>query len=161
MGSPKPNSSHNYFHKWGASTWCSILAVKRCEVLSNTLSRLTRTHITCITKYQGYLSLQSVVLAGVISPFHSPLCIYSVQSSSLEVLDTSTNGITTIITTIMYWFRGSIVSVSFFSNVIVGTSDGLIAASENSWAIIRHPLHFFSLAGWTMLATVLGIIRLI
>lgn len=89
------------------------------------------------------------VLNAAISLCHSSLRVYPIPSSSLEVSDVSTNDIMTIITTITYRFSGSIVALwlSAFPRVIVGTSDGLIAANKTSWAIIHHPPHFFSLPG--------------
>lgn len=69
---------------------------------------------------------------------HSSLCVYFIPPSPLD-------DITLIITTIMYGFSGSIVALwlSVFFCIIVGTSDWLIAASETSWAIVRHPARFF------------------
>lgn len=85
------------------------------------------------------------IRAEVMPLRHSSLCSYFIPPFRLD-------DITLIITTIMYGFSGSIVALwlSAFSCIIVGTSNGLIAASETSWAIIRHPPRFFlslSLAG--------------
>lgn len=99
------------------------------------------------------------IRAEVMPLHHSTPCSYFIPPFHLD-------DITLIITTIMYGFSGSIVALwlSAFSCIIVGTSNGLIAASETSWAIIRHPPRFFfiSLPGWwTMLLTFVEIIQLI
>lgn len=83
------------------------------------------------------------IRAEVMPLRHSSLCSYFIPPFCLD-------DITLIITTIIYGFSGSIVALwlSAFSCIIVGTSDGLIAASETSWAIICHPPRFFNLSPW-------------
>lgn len=60
----------------------------------------------------------------------------------LKVSEVLANDTRMIMITIMHWFSGCIVSVSFCLRNC-GTSDGLIAPCETSWAIIYHPPHFF------------------
>lgn len=81
------------------------------------------------------------IRAEVMPLRHSSPCSYFIPPFHLD-------DITLIITTIMYGFSGSIVALwlSAFSCIIVGTSNGLIAVSETSWAIIRHPPRFFFLS---------------
>lgn len=154
LGFSRPGPSPTGLLVWRTLVWlqngCEVLSDRRADSLSRQ-SRLP------------FVFFRSVALVKAISLRHSFLCVYPIPSSFLEVSDVSTNDIRMIITTIMYWFSGSIVAlwVSALPCIIVRTSDGLIAVNETSWAIIHHPPHFFSLPGWwTMLITFVGIIRL-
>lgn len=165
LGFSRPGPSPTGLLVWRTLIWlqngCEVLSDRRAD----SLSRLIRPPSLLIPGIKAtFFFFRSVALVKAISLRHSFLCVYPIPSSFLEVSDVSTNDIRMIITTIMYWFSGSIVAlwVSALPCIIVRTSDGLIAANETSWAIIHHPPHFFSLPGWwTMLVTFVGIIRLV
>lgn len=126
--------------------------------------RLTHCHHRADHHHCSYQVLRqpfvrNVALQVAISVCY--LCVYQILSYFLEVFHISTNDTRKIIITIMYWFHGSTVSVSF-SLHNCGTTDKIIAAKATSWAVIHHPPCFFLLSPcWTMLVTLVGVIRLI